>query len=309
MPELNRPVVRTGNTAPITEGNQRSGIAPARPTSGPIQPAAPTPRLATNDRNRVAEAADPLDRAPRPVDLGALARTAGQLGQALEAASPLVDAAANTADAVAFSPDAIETAFAKLKPATPQGQAQLSAAVEGAQKAGRVLGVVGAAIAAKDLFDSVYPELDPAGAAEALCNFALGLATAGDELLRSPLANAALRTVGGVAGLASSLFALARDVQDLRANGASFTNVLGLLGNGITAVGSAMLLIPGLQAFAGATLMVGAALNVTRLAVENWDAIQRGAKVVTTKVGGWLASAQQWATGPPAEPVPARAPA
>lgn len=301
MSDVNSPLTRPGNTAPIV---------PPRPTTGPIRPTPPQPRIATNDRNGVSEAADPLDRAPRPVDLGDLARTAGQLGQALEAASPLVDAAANTADAVAFSPDAIETAFARLKPATPQGKAQLSAAVEGATKAGRVLGVVGATIAAKDLFQSVYPELDVAGAAEALCNLALGIATAGDELLRTPAANAALRTVGGVAGLASSLFALARDIQDARENGFSPTNVLGLLGNGITAVGSAMLLIPGLQVFAGATLAVGAALNVVRLAVENWDSIQRGAKIAITKVGGWLASAWQWATGPPPAPAaPAPSPA
>lgn len=291
---------------PVARVNGASTTGPIRPTTGPIAPGAPAARLSTKDANGVAEAEDPLDRAPRSVDLGDLARTAGQLGQALEAATPLVDAATNTADVVAFSPDAIETAFSKLKPATEAGNAKLAAAVEGAQKAGRVLGIAGAAIAAKDLFNSIHPELDVAGASEALCNFALGLATAGDELLRTPAANAALRTVGGVAGLASSLFALARDVQDLREKGASPSNILGLLGNGITAAGSVMLLVPGLQVFAGATLAAGASLNVVRLAVDNWDGIKGGAKLAATKVGSWLAPAGKGATGPPAAVIPPR---
>ena len=296
MPDLNSPIARTGATNPLA--------GPRATTTGPIAPAAAPARLAPNDSNGVAEAADPLDRAPRPVDLGDLARTAGQLGQALESAAPLVDAATNTADAVAFAPEALETAFTRLKPATPAAQAQLTGAVEVAQKAGRALGVVGAAVAARDLYGAIWPELDVSGAAEALCNLALGIATAGDEMLKTPGANAALRTVGGVAGLASSLFALARDVMDMKANGASPTNILGLLGNGITAAGSAMLLMPGLQVVAGATIAVGASLNVARLAVENWDGIKTGAKVAATRVGGWLGQAVPKPTGPPALPLP-----
>lgn len=295
MPDLNSPIGRPSATNPL---------APVRPATGPVAPGAPAPRLATNDRNGIAEAADPLDKAPTHVDLGDLARTAGQLGQALEAAAPMVDAATNTADAVAFAPDALETAFTKLKPATPTAQAKLSSAVENAQKAGRALGVVGAAVAARDLYKAVWPELDVAGAAEALCNLALGIATAGDDLLKTPGANAALRTVGGVAGLASSLFALARDIMDVRENGTNFQNVLGLLGNGITAAGSAMLLIPGLQVVGGATIAVGASLNVVRLAVENWDTIKTGAKAASTRVGAWVAPAWQATTGPPAPAIP-----
>ena len=284
MSDLKSPLPRTGNTAPI---------APPRPTTGPIRPAAAAPPRAPQDRNGVAERQDPLDRAPRPVDLGDLARTAGQLGQALEYAAPAVDAAANTADAVAFSPEALEAAFSKLKPATAAGEAKLARAVEGATKAGRVLGAVGAAIAAKDLVQSLYPKLDVSGAAEALCNLALGIATAGDDLLKTPGANAALRTVGGVMGLASSLFCLARDVMDMRENGASPTNILGLIGNGITAAGSVMLLIPGLQVIGGATLAVGAAVNVARLAVENWDSIKAVAKSTAGRVEGWLGPVRQ----------------
>jgi hypothetical protein len=302
-----------GSVSELNTPNQ-AGRAPA-PVAPPVVPR-PLPRRSrtaplpppppVRDRNKVAAAEDPLAKGTTEVDMNALARTAGQLGQALEAMTPLVDMGSNTADAVAFTPDAVQTALGRL----PRGDAdRLATAVEGATKAGRVLGGVGAAIAAKDLFQAVYPQLDVAAASEALCNLALGLATVGEGMLASPAANAALRTVGGLAGLASSLFAIARDIADVRENGFSFSNVLGLLGNALTGAGSALLLIPGMQVIGGALIGAGAALNVVRLAHDNWDALKGATDKVATRMGNWLSTAFRFVTGPPAAPAAAPAPA
>ena len=278
-----------------------SPTGPARaPVADPVPVPLPVPRMPGADRSRLTAQADPLAAAPRGVDLAELARTAGLLGQALQRSTDVVDAGASAADAVAYAPDAIREAFARIgKMAPPDATEKLAKAVDHANQASRVLGVVGAAIAAKDLFDACWPQLNLSGAGEALSNFALGLATAGDSLFVSAATNGLIKSVGGIAGIASSLFWLAREIKDWKENGVGFGNVAGMLAAAVSGAGSAMLLIPGMEALGGALLMASASLNLIRLAVENWDGIKGRAQAVTGRVGDWLAQATQPATGPP----------
>ena len=263
----------------------------AEPGARGQRAAAPPP----GDTNAVKAASGPL-APPKPVDLDRILANAGlaltAVGNMAEPTQTVADAAANAADVVLNAEEASKVVKA-LPKVNAEQSARFAKALDGAAKAGKVAGAALAAVSAQALFKAVHPTFDAAAAGEAVTNLALGLATALEDV-----APAVLGKAGFGLGAVSSLFALGADIKDAQEKRMNPSNVMGMVGNALSAAGSIAAIIPGGQPIGAALLMAGAAVNLARLAVDNWDTIADAGNKALATVGGWFGAGPDQEAGP-----------
>lgn len=262
--------------------------------------------------------------APQPAQAPARARQTGDLNQARPASGRLPTEQVGL-DSVALPPMDLVAAKDKAKELKGNAEDALTLAekggkaINGIQKAGKALGAVGVVTALGELGAILAKSpVDISGAISCLGELGTNLASAAGELAKYPGLTKALQVFGGVGGVISGIMQLKDTLTDMKANGATLSNITGALAGGCSLVGGVCMALtpffPPLAAVGAGLTLAGAALNVGKLAIDNWDtvkeyggkaasAVASGARAVggaiadgASAVGGAAKSAWNWLT-------------
>lgn len=186
-------------------------------------------------------------------------------------------------------------------------------AVNGIQKAGKALGAVGVVAALGELGSMLAKSpVDLSGVIGCLGELGQNLASAAGELAKFPGLTKALQVFGGIGGVIGGIMQLKDTLADMKENGASLSNITGALAGGATLVGGVCMaltpIFPPLAAVGAGLTLAGAALNLGKLAIDNWDGIKQtgaqaveavgaGVKTVANAIGDGASRAWSWLSG------------